>query len=527
MKTIGMRRLSFNPRHALWAIFLLSPFGYWLGRRIDLDLWFDELSSLSFFTFVPPWVTVLRYDDVGNHIFFNLLDNLFTLPFRLGLGLQLGTLLRHPWLIRLVPLAYTLAIFAVLYRIAVRFLAREAAPLVVVLLATSIPFYNFCLQIRGYILSMLLLSLLLYFSWSGKRRRDRIGILVCAALLVYTIPTNALLLGGVGVAGLAAMARASAQARTNRWLQLRSLATGTVLGFLGYVPPLLFRLPGRSNRLVDHFSRGWDFEPRAFSVVLPGTVKAFIADQWLLVAGLILACLVVLLSRSDAMLRLRGRFAWLTTALLTPFVLFYLLGIGDLGTARILSVATPLFVLWFATALTLVYQGIPLLRRAPRVLLVALFVYCNVIFWLNVDLMDRRALVDIARGTSSQELAQNFYQSRYCLSDTLTQLQDRLRRDPLPVILYRHIGLGTEFYLREYGIPYRAQDWVDFRFAAFRAMLDGQPRAYVLTLYPNTFATDLRREMPEYRITRLNPRWDFHNLFLLERDDSKGPLPVQ
>jgi hypothetical protein len=408
-------------------------------------------------------------------------------------------------------------LFVVLYVIAVRFLDRESAPMVVILLATSIPFYNFCLQIRGYILSMLLLSLLVYFLWSGARRRELTGTLICTALLIYTIPTNALFVCGLGLTNLGAMVGASRSVRVDNLKALASLGIGSVLGFLGYLPPVLYRMPGRGNIVMGHFQGRWRVDLDAFRVIMTSVCKAFVANQWLLIVGLVLACLVIVFRRSAAIAPLRGRFFRLVIALFAPFGLLYLVGIGDEFTSRIMVVAAPLFVLLFAASFALVYQGFPILKRAPRVLIVALFIYFNVCFYLNFEIMERRALLDIASGKSSQNLYQNFYLARYHISGAMAQLNQLLRQDSIPVILYRHNGIGTECYLKEYGIPYTAQEWNQFKFVEFKTTLDHLPRAYVLTLYPNTFAADLLREMPEYRFTRVSPQWDYHDLFLLER----------
>jgi hypothetical protein len=510
-------------REAVWASLLAAPFLAWLSQRIDLDLWCDEVYSLELHTFVPPFRTLVLYTDSNNHIFFNLLNHLLLWPFRLAFGLDLGVLMRHPWAIRLVPLAYTILLFVVLYATAVRYLDRECAPIAVILLGASIPCYNYCLQIRGYGLSMLLLSLLVYFLWSDARRRNLAGVTAGAALLIYTIPTNALFVGSLGLASLCAMAASSPPARGGHRKRFAALAAGTGLGALGYLPAVLHKAPTRDNMFVSHLQRGVAPDYAAFHLVMARMFKANFADQWLLIAVLALAGVLLVFRRSvPAAIKLRGKFAQLTIALLAPFGPLFVFGISEEFDTRILAPATPLFVLLFAAAFALVYEGIPVLKRAPRVLLVALFLYFNIGFYLNVKLMDQRALADIAGENVSQNLSQNFFQNRYCLSATMAQLQVLLQRDAIPVVLFGSWGIAAS-YLQAYRIPFTGCDWVtppplaDFKKSYG---FDRPPRFYVLTIFPALLAAEIHRDLPEYRFTRVNPRPDFHSLFLVERRDA-------
>jgi hypothetical protein len=167
----------------------LGIFLVWILKYINLDFWYDELFSLDHFVLVPFWNIPTDYSYPNNHIFFNILNKIY-LRFSIR---DINILMDTPYVIRSLMLMYTLGVFIVLYQIAVLFYNRRVAVLSLIILMTTVPFYNFSVQVRGYILSTLLVLLLLYFVWRFDRIPSgmiAIFLVVSSSLLLYTIPSN-------------------------------------------------------------------------------------------------------------------------------------------------------------------------------------------------------------------------------------------------------------------------------------------------------------------------------------------------
>ena len=61
--------------YVLVAVGLL-PLLYWMFGHVHQDAWWDELISLKDYALVTFETTRTSYPEPGNHIFFNLFDNL-------------------------------------------------------------------------------------------------------------------------------------------------------------------------------------------------------------------------------------------------------------------------------------------------------------------------------------------------------------------------------------------------------------------------------------------------------------------
>ncbi len=94
----------------------------------------------------------------------------------------------HPWVIRIWQLPYTIITFAIFYLLCEKFFNKNIAIISTILLATSIPYYNFALQVRGYSLSIMLLCIVLYCLWNFEQRFRWIdGLLLAVASDYFSI----------------------------------------------------------------------------------------------------------------------------------------------------------------------------------------------------------------------------------------------------------------------------------------------------------------------------------------------------
>ena len=124
-----------------------APLGF-LAKRIPLDLWYDEVYTLVHFVHRPWTEIVLDYSAPNNHIAYSLL-------------------LRPLWLLGAQPLelrlfSYLLAVVTLLlvFVLAWRLAGREVAVWSTALLGLSQMYLVHAIQVRGYGLSMLLVTAL-------------------------------------------------------------------------------------------------------------------------------------------------------------------------------------------------------------------------------------------------------------------------------------------------------------------------------------------------------------------------------
>ncbi|MEZ4652996.1 MAG: hypothetical protein R3E12_05135 [Candidatus Eisenbacteria bacterium] len=191
-------------------------FVLWGVHYAHIDLWWDELDSLTEYALVTFQTTVTKYPYPNNHIFFNLFDNGLT----------------RVWGVR--------DIYQIMERVAfLRWHSGDPAePLGLHLLrgstgarvpvgaprslVTSLPFLNFAMQLRGYGLSMFFVAGLLFHCALRRERVSLVSALVTAVFsfaLLYTVPSNVYFLF---VLGLALVVREVGTLRRRRLASIRS-----------------------------------------------------------------------------------------------------------------------------------------------------------------------------------------------------------------------------------------------------------------------------------------------------------------
>jgi hypothetical protein len=164
-------------------------FIYLLKPLLFIDYWYDEVLSLEEFILVPLQKTVTDYSVPNNHIFFSILMNIWLKLWGIN---SFAAAANNVFIIRSLPLLFTAITMFFVYR-AGRMFGKHHGLLAIAVLLTTIPFYNFAVQIRGYGLSIMLSSMLLFYTLSFyKEPKKRIGIRITllTALLLYTIPSN-------------------------------------------------------------------------------------------------------------------------------------------------------------------------------------------------------------------------------------------------------------------------------------------------------------------------------------------------
>lgn len=192
-------KLNYTAKYRIFTVLTVIPFFVWLYRYINLDFFYDEVYSLVHYIFVPVEKTVAQYQNSNNHFLSNLINNIYV---KLIGEESVFTLMNHTYVIRLVQLVYVIITLVVFYRLCRKFFNKYIALFSIILLTTSIPYYNFALQVRGYNLSILLLCIVLYYLWKfeqGYSWIDGLLLALSSALFLYSMPSNLYTLCGIGL----------------------------------------------------------------------------------------------------------------------------------------------------------------------------------------------------------------------------------------------------------------------------------------------------------------------------------------
>ncbi|NPV56725.1 MAG: hypothetical protein HPY76_08650 [Anaerolineae bacterium] len=490
---------------------ILAPFAFWVtSRTVELDFWYDELVTLTRFVFVPLQTTLTDYPYPNNHIFFNLLNNLYLKAAGLS---QLTTLMEHPSFIRYLMLFYAIIGLVYLYLTGREFAGKLAGQFSLLVLATSIPFFNFATQVRGYGLSITLVCAMLFHWWRYEQKlawRHLAAFTTAGALLIYTMPSTLYILAGMmgwsGLVGLRQLfARRAQPLRPDTLLRTFAIPIAGLVAIgaavLCYSPVLSSVL---NNSVVS--SRGM-FKWVILTRLLPRVLTHFVSARWLLVA-LALAGLALLFTRAirQAQPGTAQRVGGLLFLLLAPFVMSYVR--GDNPFDRIFLVQLPVFSLLIGIGLQLLCRRLPQRLQRPGWVLFLLGVYTAVVF--STQILRNEALVrqNNAAGIGSQTIYANFYLVDY--------RPDQLMRD----FFSQQDELAHEFYIYDLGDNASAREYSAKYYGYYPSTVESlagfHGAFYVFTAFPNQFLAEVQADYPHTTCQRLNSAVWYQNIFLCD-----------
>ena len=184
------------------GIAAILPFPILLFRlMIRQPLWADEIFTLLNYCFDKnPFFPATIYNYPNNHI---LLNCILSIYFRVAQISGLCQIVLQPWIARIIPVAFTF--LTILFTmLAAGKISSFAGVIAGVILTTTVPFYAWTTQIRGYSLSFLFISILIYIMIAYQEKPDAHWLLpaaaLAAALMIYTIPFNGLFVGAMIIA---------------------------------------------------------------------------------------------------------------------------------------------------------------------------------------------------------------------------------------------------------------------------------------------------------------------------------------
>ena len=523
------RTYPFKERILMAAI--IFSFLFWLSRYMNIDFWYDEVFSLHNYVFTSLKTTATDYSFPNNHIFFNLIANVYLKI----IGVKsLLNLMDRPYGIRLLTLGYTLVTLYYLYLIGKKFFNEFVANLSLIILVSTVPYYNFALQVRGYGLSIMLLCMLLYHLWNFEKHAgliDGLMVVFSTALCLYTIPLNLyFMLGiclfyfGAGTKTWGARLRASKLGgasegsegcaprrdfyRENVYLVIVFLVgIGMTLAFLLYLPVIDEAV---HNRFVE--SHGLFYLPTLVET-LPETLYYFMSERYLIIPIFILGWILYVKFHKEEDLELKRKAACCLVLFLVPFFLSFIR--ADRPFLRVFVNLAPLFALLVSISMHFLVASIPALRSKKFLVTIVMILYCNITFALSMNKISRHTMSDIEAGLKSQHLYYNYYQAHYYplkLAGDFSRNYELGQRPWKELVLYDCDEVAMPFYLRKFGVGFSGRK-------ELRSSLTSQKRLYVITAFPNNFEKMIMEEYPQVEYERLNERLQFHNIFRLTGTD--------
>ena len=508
---------------------LACPFFIWLAvKYLSLDFWYDEAFTLHFFAFRPLIETATSYNLPNNHIFFNLINNLY---FRFTGIETLGQLIDRPEKLRLLMLVYTAVTLFYVFRICTRFLNLAIACLALIVLVTTVPFFNFAVQIRGYILSIMLLVMFLYYSWSFEQTRSigsAVMVAVTTMLALYSIPLNLYFLMAATTFYLVSSgfqlwkndgknlftgtARFSLRRELPAAFHDLAIVAYVFLGFsaavVAYMPVFYLVI---NNRFVE--SHGW-FHFSTLTAVAPRTFGYFVSQRYALAAFALLGVVffVWALVRRRQMPFARY-YACCICLLVLPFVFSFVR--GDRPYYRVFVNLTPVFAVFVSLNL---YYGYQLLQRwmnrlhpAWWILLAAL--YCNISFAAELQAIDKKVYQDIRQNKRTQNIYYNYYQAHFRPRKLLQKFKAQHFDENTPVFAGYYFDPATlPIYCQHYQIPCPSiKLHEDELFAAAK-------KIHVITAKPFKCIRKITDRYPAAKCAVLNETLSYHNVLQCEID---------
>lgn len=513
------RRWRFLKEAIIIAVILI-PFCFWVVKRyLFLDFWYDEIFTFDCFIFVPFKKTVTDYGAPNNHIFFNILSSIYL---RL-LGIKnLFVLMDMPYKIRLFPFTTTLLTFVYIYRIGQKFLNRFTTYIALIILATTIPFYNFAVQVRGYSLSTLFVTMCVYHAWSFEKtakRRDAVGLLVLGVLALYAIPLNLYFLGSVAIfyigTGIHQLIKKGQVLNIRDLVKGKTVYETSMLVIFGIICIAimiagLIYLPFYDSLVNNrHFKSHGLFNATTLLDVMPHTLLYFFSQRYLFIPitciGIVCGVLSIMRKKEQEIVYRGGFCAFI---LCMPFVLSFIR--GDHPPYRAFANLTPIFSLFVALCTYLVIASLPKFRTGHILIVWGLVIYAHVTFGWAISHITNRLKADIVQGQKSQNIYYNYYQAYYEPMKLVQEFHRNYDLDSIPVTIFRFGPEETEIrrYLEKFHIEYYELPGV--------IATNSQGQAYISTVFPEKFIALMKQQSPRSSCKYLNHEPNFHNILYCE-----------
>ncbi|MEM6966526.1 MAG: glycosyltransferase family 39 protein [Bacteroidota bacterium] len=460
--------------------------------HLRLDFWNDEIYTLKNFVFVPISTTLTDYHIPNNHIFFNLLNNIFLKL--IGIH-HLHDLMENPILVRILPFTYALMTLWLVYFFGKKFFSLSVGILSVIILLTSVGFFNFGLQVRGYSLSMLLLMTMIYGS-ASYIRADKNKYLyltaVAACLAFFTVPINIYPILGTATFFFFASVffKYKKQHRTSiKYFKVDvALGLGSLLGFIFYLPN--FEAVFFNEYVISQHA----FNSKVFEEFIPGFWKGYLNKRYLLTYLLIGGIGVSVLTKKGFFFKNEN--VLLFTTCCVPFLLNFVR--GEEIPERALSMLIPILSIVLGVGIVSIFR---INNKVRTFALLGVFLiggYCYYVFQNEIVSIEAQLQLNLHGGHRSQNLTYNYYMAHYQPLAAARYFHDNYSKKSSPLVVFSCEPHGFYNYLEKFDISYLKKD------ALMDLLKNKVPKVFVVARFPN--------EVHQYIKDHFGDTYDVQNL---------------
>ncbi len=413
----------------------ILPLAFAASGYLHKDLWWDEILSLMQTYILGPGSTLADFKQANNHVFFNLVEGLWSRLFGI---VTLNDAIGRVIALRALPLGFSILTVAYSCLLARRFVGKAAANLTAVILCTTIPFLNFAMQLRGYSLSMLLVSALLFHTWSFLTRPTKFhagAAVVSCFLLLYTLTSTAYFVVALcmvlAAESIFRIATGHHDIPGRRFLSAMALpAAGGAIALLAYAPMLGQILS------CKYIMNAPPVRLYALQTLLPRISLAFMSGRFLLplLAASGGAIAFVRMVRNKAVSDEVFVFIRLALLYFLPFAIS--LARNDMPPDRSFVMLAPVVALMLASGISLLFASSERLLRRAGIAAACIAAYCLISFAGEWRAIRHTLDGDIITGGHHQDLLYNT-----CLSAAwhprvdLQLLAREYRENPAPVLV--------------------------------------------------------------------------------------------
>lgn len=485
---------------AVISILCCVFFIYSLQPLLTIDFWYDEVLSLEEFILVPIQKTLTDYSVPNNHIFFSLLMNIWLKLWGVETFAQAAN---NVLIVRSLPLVFTVVTMLFVYRTG-RLFGKTTGLIAIAVLFTTIPFYNFTVQIRGYGLSMMLCSMLLYYAirfYKEPFTKQGIGITVLTALLLYTVPSNLYaVLSALTVLGIVFLSQwykyhFRIALRFNAVKLMGWLLLGVGIGVLLYLPI--------GNQVINNEyvkSEGlfrWEIWGEAVNFY-----KLLYTWDWVFFAVLIIGLLLIQKDKSV--------WQWLLvfiSILVLPFFISFVRG-GEPFDRTFLWLI-PVFVICISV---IVGQKFKLKEHKLDIVLQVLFstLFIFFIFRTSTMAMYGKYMYPhyyLNKEVKVQNIYYSYYLSNYNPHKNLKSFQEEYYKEGAQVFLHEVDKYAMHGYLPVHNIKW--QPYTD--------TISTLNEYYIITAFKNKAIKEFEQYDTAFKFSRVNNDLDFVNIIQAKR----------
>jgi len=552
----------------------LAFFIYWLVRYyISHDLVWDELVSLKNFVLVDLITTVTHYPDVNNHLFFNLLNNLYCKLIQVD---NIYEAMDAVVLIRIYPLLISLFSIFFVYKTAAKFYNANAGFMAVIILITTIPFLNFTMQLRGYTMGMAFMIMAIYFLWSFERNKSwlyAVMIVFSVFGLLYSIPSNIYFVLSISIiyfikwvtTGRNLSKSMESKSFVESWIKQNNfyimifIGLGLTLAFFAYLPILEDLLNERHLQQL----KGQSFYSHTLKNIIPFVLHYILSYRFLLLIPFIVSITVISRNiRKKEWKEEDQQFLFLLSIVILSFIISLVR--GDKPHQRTFTPLTVVIAVLLGGSTYQYFRNLQWFKERGLLSFSIVFVYSLASFLFCQSLIQSKLHKSIISGKKVYNMFYNFYQSEEYGMYHLDPLIEEASQTGYPIIMAKEIDRVAEgAYLLKNELNYFSTVWAKpsqtnneagfeyqvlleisqgrgkdagykrisfppsisneegmfiplFSFLYQKKVIDQtNPKCYVLTFSPRWFERVMKNSLPNLKYTRLNRKQSYHNLYLI------------